>query len=119
MEPSIRVLHNFFHFNLSSSCTGLYEFRHRGNVAQVLGGCPRSNSEYHERLLFLRNAPFAPDMPPFNFPVVWKITIGVGELRLELNTPDSFLAQLLWKCPVHDYTVLCSPELTVYLEVFP
>lgn len=51
--------------------------------------------------------------------VVWTSAVGVGEPRPELDTPESYLAKRLRTCHVRDCTVLCSPELTAYLGVFP
>lgn len=45
--------------------------------------------------------------------------MGVGELRPSLNDDEVGLVERLWKWHVRDVTVLCSPELSAYLGVFP
>lgn len=117
--PTVDLFHTFFVSSTASSVTssswGYCEFRPRLSFDRILGACPSRNSNYRTRFLFVRNHP---DLPPLQFPVRWRTPSGTRGVQppLDANHP-SVIA--LSRFAVRDATILCSPELTAYLGIFP
>lgn len=119
IEPTVDLFHCFMcattESNVTSATWGYVGFNHRVAYGRILGGCPSRNAFYKERYLFVRNHP---DEPPLEFPVRWGQPVGTRGSRAAFpcNHPS---VVALSKFAIRDATILCSPELTAYLGIFP